>query len=419
MKQSSRIIFLILISELIIGGGGRLVAFGPITLRMILFAIALIFTGVYFLQGRRMSTTITMFFITFLAMLCVGLAIGVLSGADSKFWAEDIKPLSYVLILPFFYFTLEDNGLEKTIAQLIMNGALLLSAVFFVILLIIHLQIVPFLSFYDLVIGTGEFFFRAETTFFYKGFIYLCIALIFAFFLKQHRYRYAIIFIFALAIILTFTRGFLFALGVTFIFYSLLERKFTHVAVGIVVTSLILYFSKPVIYTASAGIHQLKGLNENVPKDQLLGNRDKSDTGRIQQAKEVFASTTPMSIFFGHGFGIGVASRPVHMEISYLEIFHKQGILGLAIWAYLFYLLYTCFQASGKDEYSKAFYFSTCFLFFQSITNQFINNPIGLSFALLSLTYLHHARSSQLSNEDPKRNAARHQKSDEISVTSF
>lgn len=418
MKYVSRILFFILIGELIVGGGGRLTAFGPISLRMILFAIAMIVTGIYFLQGRKLSRSVSTFLIVFLVVLSVGLITGALSGAERKFWIEDVKPLSYVLILPFFYFLLEDNRLAKPISSLVIIAGLALSASLFIVLLLIHLHIVPFLSFYHLVIGTGEFYFRAETTFFYKGFIYLCIALIFVFFLKQ-KYQAAFMTILGLAIILTFTRGFIFALGVTYIFYSLLEKNYKHVIAGTAFAVLFIFLSKPAIYTASSGLHQLKGLDANVPKDRLLGNRDESDTGRIQQAQEVLAQVTPLSFFVGHGFGNGVASRPVHMEVSYLEIFHKQGVLGLALWAYLFYLLFNRYRNSSRDEYAKAFFFSACFLFFQSITNQFINNPIGLSFALLSLTYLHFESSRHLPVAHQKRNSSRLQKGDEISITSF
>lgn len=418
MKQVSRILFFILIGELILGGGGRLTAFGPVSLRMILFSFAMIITAIFFFQGRRMSRTIALYLLAFLAVLSVGLLIGLLSGAKREFWIEDVKPLSYVLILPFFYFVVEDHRDMKTVSGLIVNSALLLSVLFFAVLALIHTNIVPFQSFYSMVIDSGEFFFRAETTFFYKGFIYLCIALIFVFFVKQ-KFQSLIISILIVAIILTFTRGFIFALALTYIFYALLEKKYSHVVVALTLTALLIFSGKQLIYNLSSGIHQLKDLDESVPKDRLLGNRDESDSGRIQQAKEVFSEITPLSFFVGHGFGNGVVSRPVHMEVSYLEIFHKQGILGLAIWLWLFHLLFIRYRNSGKDVYTRAFYFSACFLFFQSLTNQFINNPIGLSFALLSLAYLHLESSKWLIIEHQKRNHPRHQKGDEISITSF
>ena len=418
MNRASKIVFYLLIGELVIGGGGRLIAFGPISLRMILFAVAMVLTTIYFVKGRRLSPTIAIFLIAFLFSLVLALTVGILSGAKWRFWLEDIKPLSYVLILPFFSFVVEDHYVPKSVSRLVVMSGIFLSITFFVVLVLIHSGLVPFLSFYNLVLDTGEFFFRAETTFFYKGFIYVCIALIFVFFLNE-RFRFAAFCLLILAIILTFTRGFIFALAVTYAFYFIFEKKYRQVVVGITIVALTVYFSKPIVYTASSGLHQLKGLDESVPKDRLLGNREESDAGRIQQAKEVISQITPVSFFIGHGFGRGVPSRPIHMEVSYLEIFHKQGIVGLAVWGYLFYLLFVTYRGSSQDKYAKAFYFSACFIFFQSITNQFINNPIGLSFALLALTCLH-SESAMLSRVDQhKRKPSRHQKGDEISLTSL
>lgn len=417
MKQLSRFVFFILIAELIIGGGGRLISFGPISLRMILFAFAISISVIYFVRGRRISKELTIFLTLFVSCLGVALLLGIASGAHAQFWIEDIKPLAYVLILPFFYFVLEDHYITRTVSDMIIMGGLFLSAVFFTLLLLIHTNILPFLPFYHSVVDTGEFFFRAETTFFYKGFIYLCIALIFVIALKP-KCRLVFASLLGLAILLTFTRGFIFALGLTAAFYCLYEKKYATLFLSIAITAGVLFFSKPIIYTTSSGIHELKGMNEHVPKEKLLGNRDESDTGRIQQAREVISEVTPLSFMIGHGFGIGVPSRPVHMEVSYLEIFHKQGIVGLGLWAFLFYLLSINYLGSSKDKFAKAFYFSASFLFFQSITNQFINNPIGLSFALLSLTYLHQEKVMLLPTKR-QRKFPRHQKGDEISATSF
>lgn len=414
MNQLRTATFFAILGELILGGGGRPIAFGPVSLRMVLFSIAMIITIVEFLRGKRMSQQLTIFLVLFVLSLVLALLIGILSGAQPKFWIEDIKPLSYILILPFFYFVLSDFKIVRPVPAMIVTGGMLLAFTFFSVLILIHSGVLPFLSFYDAVIGTGEFFFRAETTFFYKGFIYICIALIFSY-LIPIKYRKSILIALGLAIVLTMTRGFIFALAMTWFFYALLERKYPHVIASVAIVIIAVFFSKPIIYQLSESLHWIKGLDEQVvPKDKLLGNRDESDAGRVDQLRQVFAQVTPVSFFLGHGFGIGVPSRPVHMEISYLEIFHKQGVTGLAIWAYLFYLLFRKFKDTEKNLYSKAYFYSASFLFFQSITNQFINNPIGLSFALLSLTWLHFA-----SKEAEHPVNTRLQKGDEISITNF
>jgi hypothetical protein len=402
MKLLSRIVFMLLIGELILGGGGRLIAFGPVSLRMILFTVAIVLSLIFFIRGRRMPSQLTFFLVGFMTVLAVGLIIGIISGATARLWIEDVKPLLYVLILPFFHFVMDDTELRKAIPGMIITGALILAIAFFSVLMLIHSGGIPFLTFYHLVIDTGEFFFRAETTFFYKGFIYLCIALIFLYF-TSGRYRTVLMTVIAFAILLTFTRGFIFALALTYIFYTVIERKYLRsIATATFLLSFV-FFAKPVIYNLSAALHSIKRLDEKVvPKDQLLGNREESDAGRIEQVRQVFSGLTVSSFIVGHGFGNGVPARPVHMEISYLEIFHKQGLLGLTLWSYLFYLLLIRFKRSSKDSQSKAFFYSSAFIFLQSTTNQFINNPIGLSFVLLSLIWLEYASIEDKSSEsDP------------------
>jgi O-antigen ligase len=84
------------------------------------------------------------------------------------------------------------------------------------------------------------------------------------------------------------------------------------------------------------------------------------------------------------------------MEISYLEIFHKQGILGLSIWAWLFASLWKRFYIrigrdfkliNYKDE-TFAFFISAAFMFAISLTNPFINSPMGLGMLAIALICL-------------------------------
>ena len=124
--------------------------------------------------------------------------------------------------------------------------------------------------------------------------------------------------------------------------------------------------------------------------------RESSIIDRIIQIGEVENNLSPKSILIGNGFGMGIPSRPIHMEISYLEIFHKQGILGLSIWAWLFASLWKRFyirigrdfkQINYKDE-TFAFFISAAFMFAISLTNPFINSPMGLGMLAIALICL-------------------------------
>jgi hypothetical protein len=107
------------------------------------------------------------------------------------------------------------------------------------------------------------------------------------------------------------------------------------------------------------------------------------------------------------------------MEISYLEIFHKQGILGLIFWSYVFTLLVKRYLSAKKTDVAHAFFYGTLFVFFQSLTNQFINNPIGLSMLLVTLVVLDVLRKDEPVIAGGHPSTKRNQKSDALLTGSF
>lgn len=413
MKSYAKGLFIILLAEIAIGGGGRLISFGPVSLRMVLFAAALIFTLIALFSGEKISKEYKILLAFFFVTIVVGWVRGVFNGAQQQYWWEDIKPLLYFLILPFFaiaFKKIENNGLYAS--SIIRFSAVFLAVAFFIILILIHTGVIPFLDFYARTVNTGEFFFRGEITFFYKGFLYLCIGLIFIHFLNT-KHRIALTSLVLLAISLTFTRGFLLALCLTYAGYYLLNYRYIKAAVFTMLAILTITYGQATIGYISQTIDILRNPKntvstsasnpeskvQNIPQKNLLGNRDYSDTGRLQQIKEVGERVTPVSFFLGQGFGKGVPSRPIHMEISYIEIFHKQGLLGLAFWSYIFFLLFKKFRYAPASDRRDAFFCGALFVFCQSLTNQYINNPIGLSMVLLTLTYFDQLSDRQISNK--------------------
>src|SRR6478736_9015664 len=105
MKKGTYILFTIILCEILLGGGGRLTAFGPLSLRMILFGLALTSTAFFLFQGNRLPKEYWRFLVAFSLMLSIGSLWGIASGNDRSLLWEDVKPLLYFLILPFFCFT--------------------------------------------------------------------------------------------------------------------------------------------------------------------------------------------------------------------------------------------------------------------------------------------------------------------------
>ncbi len=394
MNRCTKILFLVLVAELALGGGGRLTAFGPISLRMILFSLALLTTVFYLVKGKRIPSDYVGLLVFFAIVSAIGLIVGISSGAERTFWWQDIKPLLYFLILPFFAVAITDKAYIECTSSLLKISGIVQAVAFVIVLLLIHLHIIPFLSLYKVFISTEEFFFRGELTFTYKGFLFLCISFLFLHF-TDSKHKILLMGLILVAILLTVTRGFWLALlGTYSIYYFTRNSSFSKLkSVLFALFALAVVFGgKAFVGKTSETIDRVQLQNSDIqnsaPKATLLGDRTYSDDGRFQQINEVAKSVTFTSALIGHGFGNGVTSRPIHMEISYLEIFHKQGLMGLALWAYLFWLLFKKYRAAPESGVREAFFFSSLFIFIQSLTNQYINNPIGLSMILLSFVCL-------------------------------
>ncbi|HZY81725.1 MAG TPA: O-antigen ligase family protein [Cyclobacteriaceae bacterium] len=377
LRKSLQVLFYVVALELTLGGGGRLTAIGPISLRMVLFAAAIIATAIHLFKFKaQLPAFLASLLWIYTGMMVLGISIGLINNAPISYLWEDVKPLLYFFLLPFIYFSVSDSNALSTIFKC---GAVAMAAAFVFILTLIHTGIIPFLSFYHTVLDTGEFFFRGEITFFYKGFLYMCIGLIFL--LENNGKKWQIILV-LLAIILTVTRGFWMALLISYgSYYIIFSNKKVRGAVLIVAAVLLLLYSQDLIGKVSKSLDRAPE-----PKPYLLGDRTHSDNDRVRTVKEVIEAADATSAFIGHGFGIGVPIRPVHMEISYLEIFHKQGFIGLIVWFLIFINGYRKFVDVKNNTLAVPFFISSAFVFIQSLSNQFINNPIGLFMIMMALT---------------------------------
>jgi len=122
-------------------------------------------------------------------------------------------------------------------------------------------------------------------------------------------------------------------------------------------------------------------------------NREESDRIREMQLQQVKDAVSPVSFIVGHGFGDGVRVRKNHMEINYLEIFHKQGIIGIAFWLYMLaYIIINYINVKklqpGNEPLARSFLLATFFVYIESITNPFLTNSIGLNIIMISIVCL-------------------------------
>lgn len=372
MQTLLKFLFVLTLIELFVGGGGRVFELGPFTLRMLLFVLNIVLVAVLYLERSKIPVYVLFLVLALTGVLIAYSFLGWLNGAPLILLMEDVKPLSYFLSVLFFSYYIDSEARVLLVTSWIKKTALFMALAYLAVQLLFYLGKIDFFPFYQYVnqqISPSDFIFRGtQGLFFYKGFVYMVIGLIFWIHSTDAKRKIVPIVIIMAAMILTGTRGFIIMFGLIYaLFYGIPLLLRLNVKVLILAGLLIL------------GSLYFFGNFE-------LGDKELSDSIRMQQLVQVAERIDPMSFFIGHGFGIGVPVREVHMEIGYLEVFHKQGIVGLALWALFFVILYNAIvKGKSLPEIRKSYLLSALLVILLSLTNPFFNNPIGISLFVIVL----------------------------------
>ncbi|WP_123957905.1 hypothetical protein [Cupriavidus necator] len=358
-----KILYPLFLLEVVIGGGGRMAGFAPVSVRGIVAALCLTVTGLHFIgRGLRIPVTTLALVIAFSWMLCAGAIVGFLNGNDAAQITADVGQLSYFFILPFVlhYFQTESRARIVTERFLVYPALVLSVAYFFALYLIFGLG--RFEQMYELLSIGDDFFFREDQTFFYKSFLYLGIA---CFFLVENRTpgRLVALLLVLVAIYLTHTRGlYLSVILVAALVYTDFKQKLSLFLVLLAV-SLIL----------SAG------------EILQLAAKPDSDVVRLLDLQYIYQHTDLKSLLLGHGFGASINDRG-RIEITWAEIFFKQGLVGLGVWLYWLCQVINMYYAfdDEKRKLLRPYFSTTLFVMVISFTNPFMNNSIGLVALLVS-----------------------------------
>jgi O-antigen ligase len=119
---------------------------------------------------------------------------------------------------------------------------------------------------------------------------------------------------------------------------------------------------------------------------------DESVNARLEfmvASKDILLNN-PLYLVFGTGYGMEIADRLDGIEMSFLDILVEQGLVGLAIWFFLFLLVFYNYYVGYKKTgnlYTLEISLMAAFIAVLLVTNinPFINNPIGISFFLVLL----------------------------------
>ena len=434
-KRIESYFFTFLLYELFLGGSGRVFSFGSITLRMILFSIALIWFSIRIFQNPNKKFVIRMV-LFFGVTVSAGALVGILNHAPKGLIFTDIKQLLFFLSIISFSFFLNTKEQVNKCIKILKNATLILSLAYLICYSFIKLNILKMEPFYNTLSVEwlhDEFMFRGTGgNFFYKGFFYLGIGIFFYLFSKPTIKNGFIVLIIYVALFLTLLRWLLAITLVIFactIFFNWAIHKFKisylkskqmvfHLVIICVMILIPITFKnfysttlgnkqesvdirKQQFDQVSAQIFNKKKptniskiiKNEEVVKNKkIIENKEVVKTTKIIVNEEVVKTTKKFNFIFGKGFGIGVPIRPIHMELTYLEIFFKQGILGLSFWFFIFFYCIYNFKRAWYNHVDLntilPWITGVLVIYLQSITNPLLVNSIGMSFILLALLAL-------------------------------
>ena len=365
--------FLVVLEASLLGSGQILHLGGQITMKMALFTISILYTVFSMLCGERISLSTVLLLSYLLLLLSASTLIGLVKGAQPHMLEEDISQALYMLILPFFEITMRSTRDVIRVFRIILVGSLIIAVGYVIVMGALWVGSISTADVYRALQDKSDFMYdAADGRLFYKGSLYLGVAVIIFAFGRGRRAKVGLCITFA-TVLLTMTRGLLLALVSSFLIYVLVRPA----RVGL-----------KVLYILS--IVTIGGLSI-IAILSFAGDKSGSDNDRRITINQVLDEVGPVSAIVGHGFGIGVPERPEHMEIAYLEIIHKQGVLGMVWIGYLCVVLIQRFRRAIKQGSASLAYpllLSAVFVFVESMTNPFIDNPIGLSVIVIALAGL-------------------------------
>ena len=366
--------YLVMFEVFLMGSGQDLHVTGFLTLRMVNFIVALLLSAYFFIRTEVLPKNILLIAAAFTLPLVLSVLTAYVRGSDMSLVFEDVKPILYFYIIFYYYYMSASEKVVKRAFDLLLWAAKIMVVLYLIYIVLTDVTgIIPYAVAYQLD-SYNSFMFRGiGSAVYYKGFVFLPIAAV-GFFREK---KYVWVLLTTVAIFFTFTRGLYVLLAFGLMVFYLRTRHVNFVKiVAFVLVALLLY-----------GIAEEFGVFSF--EKSFMENREESDYTRVLIIRQVFDAITYWSAIIGHGFGYGIAERFSYMEISYLDIFHKQGLFGLTVWLLLLIsILYFGKHATGEYKETADFWVTAVLMMYlQSFFNPYINNPIGLTVILIAFTF--------------------------------
>lgn len=433
VNRFEKVLLTVFFGELFIGGGGRLIEFGPISIRQMLFLLVLATFAFRIIKDKKiLDRNVNTFFslntasiavYMLVAWFGVSTLIGIIHHHAISIIAMDFFRVSFFLLyFPLAYYISEERYKKGTILNVLKYSSFIV-AIFTILVSLIGKTIFNnnFDVFYDFInsIMKDDLFFRPSHSVFYKSHFFVLLGLLISFnsVLNKQGSKMDVVNIIVclISIIWSETRGFLLAIMFGILFIVAMDVKtFTDNVKGLqkkasqlfrskfmlkkIAISLLIVIAVPFMYKymtierfGTDTVTQQKPADHQKKKEETQVN-DVSVNARMEfiHASKGLVFKNASTFMFGNGYGTSIAGRTTGIEMSFLEILIEQGVIGLALWLYvcfvIFYNYHHIYKARGSVETTDISLLA-CIAALMMLTNinPFINNPLGIGFILITL----------------------------------
>lgn len=369
-----RALFTVSLLELFLGGGGRLTAVGPVSLRMVLFAACLCATLVAILFPRRRSDGLRLAMLVVLIYLLVhvaGLVVGAINGSAPSQMFSEFQQSLFWLAAPFFALMLQSEPDVQRASRLVQIAGVALAGIYIAVLIGLLVGIIH-LAWLRAIIGPSqEVRFRSGEFFTYKGFLYLGISIVFLVAVRG-KYWLRLLMLVSVALALTFTRGLVISTSAAVLMMLCVQGRWRSAIPALVLVASAAFLVWVYLPSTDA---------------KIGGNFDTSTNQRLEDLNYMIDHVTPSTLLVGEGFGSLINNR-FGIENTFLWALWKLGVLGLLFWLLplsLCVYYYWKIPQRRANPLANAYLFGTILVYVQTAANPFLNNPIGLSFVMLSI----------------------------------
>ena len=375
-KLLTGIIFSMLAIDLFLFGGGRVVEFGGVTFRMLIFAFCLLLSLTLILIAGKMSKVMLTYSGAAMLLLIISSYISLLKG---EFTFASLSP--YLFFLLAITFSIYPIYLEKIFRRLLPPCSVFMSIVYILFIVMLLLGRVSILDVYKF-IPESEVFLRGAEGLVYKGFVFIMIGALYFIICKNKSFiNLAFTFICITAIIFTLTRGFVLSLLVAILLYYF-NNKRTHVSIKFVM--LCIGIAIPIYLLAVQPAFLFRAGSDSTRINDMLIFLD-------------YLDQNPQNFIFGSGISGFLGERP-SVENVYMDVILHFGLLGLAMLLAIYVKIHLDYKYIAKNiapSYRKRIdwlYYSIFLLYLQSTFNPYINNYIGGVFVVMVLFYFNATR---------------------------